>query len=301
MIIASIKKGIYINFARLVHILSGSHISRIPGVLEVYKFLYYSLLPKDSLVKVKIFGNTLVVDAKDMGGVGLSIIFDKIYHRTMTNYLQNTIKEGMVFVDIGANIGYFSVIASKLVGNSGKVIAFEPEKHNFELLEMNVQINACNNISCINKAISNIESNSDLFVDKISFGSASLVSPSKYVRTFSHEKYLVETISLDKFIDTKVDIVKIDVEGYETKVIDGMKRILLENRDIILIVEYIPYGAVRINRKPCEMFDALTNVGFSLFDIDERNNKVCPITADVIIKKYTGNETTNILARRIHE
>ena len=79
--------------------------------------------------------------------------------------MREILKPGMVVLDIGANIGYHTLISSKLVGNTGKIYSFEPEPHNFKLLLKNIEINEFKNIIPINKALSNNIGSTKLFLD----------------------------------------------------------------------------------------------------------------------------------------
>ena len=85
----------------------------------------------------------------------LRLSFNGVYEPCETEFVMNEIKKGDVVLDIGANIGYYTLIFARLVGEEGKVFAFEPDPENFALLKKNVEINGYHNVVLVQKAISN--------------------------------------------------------------------------------------------------------------------------------------------------
>ena len=103
------------------------------------------------------------------------MVVDK-YERATTDLLKDLLHPGMIFVDVGANIGYFSLLAANLVGTEGTVYAFEPEPGNHELLRKNIELNSYSNIVMIQKAVSNKSGSAPLFLSALDSGSHSLYS-----------------------------------------------------------------------------------------------------------------------------
>ena len=140
------------------------------------------------------------------------------YEKGTTRLFRDLVKEGMVVLDIGANVGYYSLIVAQLVGEKGAVFAFEPAPDNLALLARNIKVNGFSNITPVPKAVSNKTGKGRLFLGN------DTVSHSMYER---HEKgsIEIEVTSLDVFmenINRPVDLVKIDVEGSEMRVLEGM-------------------------------------------------------------------------------
>ena len=113
-------------------------------------------------------------------------------------------------MDIGTHIGYYSLLAAKLMENSGKVYAFEPEPYNYNILTKNIEINGYRNIIPIKKAVSNNCGKTMLFIDSVHFSGHSIC-----VTTGKENSIEVETTTLDDFFitwvrDTKVDLIKIE-------------------------------------------------------------------------------------------
>ena len=127
------------------------------------------------------------------------------------------ISEGDIVIDVGAFPGDFTLHASTLAGNSGKVIAIEPHPKNFSLLKLNVMVNNLKNVFLVNKAVSSYE------------GKALLAGSNVDAHLSDSEGIEVETVTLDKLLlnlgVNHADVVKIDVEGNEESVLRGFSMI----------------------------------------------------------------------------
>lgn len=152
-------------------------------------------------------------------------------------FLEEYIKKGHVIIDIGANVGYHTLIFSKLTGENGFVYAFEPEPLNYKTLKKNVDLNNLDNVRCVNKAISEKQETLDFFVsNSFNKGTHSLVyNPIQH----SQESIKIDAIPLSHFILendlNKIDFIKIDVEGAEYEVIKGMETSLIEYKPTLLV------------------------------------------------------------------
>jgi len=132
---------------------------------------------------------------------------------------------GGVFYDIGANVGFFTVIGARLVGAAGRVYAFEPVPENAAAVRRNVQLNAFQNVVVLEKAVSRMGGQGELWVAEYSGGSAlaTAVPPPDTVGTM-----LVDLVAIDDLVAQKEleppAVVKIDVEGAELDVLKGMTK-----------------------------------------------------------------------------
>lgn len=155
------------------------------------------------------------------------------YESETTLFFKKNIKPGMIVVDIGANIGYFTRIFAKLVGEEGKIYAFEPDKENFELLKKNTS--HLLNVEVINAAVSELTGTINFYHIVGATGTHSLISSS------DAEVRSVPCYSLDEFfLNRKApDFLKIDVEGAEAQVFKGMEEVLDKNK-ITVVFEYQP-------------------------------------------------------------
>ena len=157
------------------------------------------------------------------------------YEKQEIDFLYRNLQKGDVFVDVGANIGLFTLNASKLVGNSGKVYAFEAFKPSFNKLKYHIDSNQINNTLVEHCAIVDQEKMIEILYhkDEQNFGMAS-----SYLQEFSN-KELVKGISLDDYVEDKtiqnIKLIKIDIEGGEYDALQGMKQILKNQKPKVLI------------------------------------------------------------------
>jgi FkbM family methyltransferase len=151
------------------------------------------------------------------------------------------VHEGFVAIDIGAHLGYYALILSRIVGSNGRVIAFEPVPSNFRILSENIELNRCKNVQAVNKAVSN---RSGRFEG--AFPNESKLSSSfSLLKNDDANPITVEAVLLDDFLkdwDCPIDFIEIDVEGAEGMVLDGARK-TIESYHPILLVEVHHFGA----------------------------------------------------------
>ena len=153
---------------------------------------------------------------------------DDLYYVTpgregiIEKFLVSTLKGEDIFVDVGANIGYYTILAAKKVKKQGKVIAIEPIPENVGVLMTNIKLNNLNNVRVMPKAAWNTSN------IKIAMYIPSIKERIKFFGTSSSGKrgynlVLVETVTLDSVLDStkKIKVIKIDVEGAEKQVLEG--------------------------------------------------------------------------------
>ena len=163
---------------------------------------------------------------------------EKTYEDKTSEFILNNLNEDSVFFDIGANEGYFSVLASKK-NIKGKTYSFEPVQSLIPIINKNISINKIKNCRVLNIGIgkNNYKTKINLFPE-INSGASSIIR--KY-RFFSKSQ-IIQIKSLDNFyreenLNFVIDLIKIDVEGYEMQVIEGMKN-LLKNKKIKNLLFY---------------------------------------------------------------
>lgn len=187
-------------------------------------------------------------------------------------YIKNQLYEGEVFVDIGANVGAYSLVASGLVGRSGKVIAFEPASKSFLRLSKNISMNGLTNIIPERKAVLDKNSQIELYIsNRHNMGMSSI---------FHHDSESgisekVEAISLDDYAEKKniprISVIKIDIEGSEMLALRGMGKIIENFRPRILIElkeETLTESGYQVN----DIEEYLIHSGYEKYIINEQGN-----------------------------
>ena len=179
------------------------------------------------------------------------------------------------FLDIGAHYGYFTLLASEIVGLNGQVISFEPSSKSFQLLKLNTE--PAKNIKCFQKAISNSEDNivfyefPNLHSEYNSTDITQFEKESWYKNT-PPTKVEVKCTTIDKITHTESfnpKIIKIDVEGAEYKVINGGLS-YFQTHSPFIVMEYLE--PKRKNETHVDALNALLNIGYKSHIIDKDGN-----------------------------
>jgi len=191
-----------------------------------------------------------------------------------TDYLMNSgiVKEGDVVLDIGANIGYYALIESQLVGNHGRVYASEPVLDNFELLRANVKINHLENVQTFPFAFGEREGKSRIYVSQ----SANLCA---FDRNAVGGKIVgvqeVPMTTTDTFLENRgfPDLIRMDVEGYEYEIIKGMLKTL--KRNVKILVElHPPFLSQKLNEILRILVQNNFKVRFAVFEHKAAESKL---------------------------
>jgi FkbM family methyltransferase len=189
-------------------------------------------------------------------------------------------KEGDIVVDIGAYIGLYTIIASKRVGANGKVIAIEADPSNFELLNRNIKVNQLTNIISLNNAVYSKETKLKLYLPGEELGHTTYNTVMSD-RAKNEDKFVeVSANTLDYLLQLKeitdVNWVKIDVEGAEFEVLKGAHNLLLNSRNIVILMEV--HGSTNDYRLKLEEFIRSYNLKIEFEKIYEN-------TGYIIIRK----------------
>ncbi|MBU3918414.1 FkbM family methyltransferase [Patescibacteria group bacterium] len=152
------------------------------------------------------------------------------------HYNSSQIKKGMTVVDIGAHIGTFTLSVAKKAGKQGKVITIEPELNNFTQLTRNLEINKIKNVIPVNLALSDFNGKGDFFVSKGS-GCHSLL-PREGENIINKIQVKIKTLDtlLEESNITRIDLLKIDAEEAELKILKGAEKTLLKNPQMKIVI-----------------------------------------------------------------
>lgn len=235
------------------------------------------------------FGKLIEVNTPE----GNKLIIDSLFHYTLVQtgdlrdyepdlreLILKLTKPGMVAYDIGANVGTFSFLFASIVDNDGIVYAFEPEENNFRCLQKAILINSSKNIVIHDLAVGDKETSAN-FDRRGGAFSGRLVGQGHY-NTSSNIK-TVETVSLDHLVTKRnyrvPDILKIDVEGNEKMVIDGMCGILEKYAPIVICEIHTHLGELME-----DVTEVLSRYGYKVLTIKQ--------VLDIVSEKATDLEKT---------
>ena len=267
-----------VTLFQVVAILRVSSIGRLLSKTKLGASVLRSLSrrtrPATGEICIRLRGMKFVIGVNDTKGVGADLLEGE-FEPVQTALLSSQLKPGMTFIDVGANIGYYTVIASKIVGNSGRIHCFEPEPQNCRILAKNILENKLSNVYLHNVALSDSTGIVVLHTDSKNFGAHSLCK----ANIFSNEGSELSVLAtrLDDFVAangiSKVDMIKLDVQGAEAKVIAGAMRTLITQKPM-LFLELWPYGIQKMGDDPTTMLQDLERMGYAIQVIEAyRTNK----------------------------
>lgn len=262
------NKLVFTVFKKAAYTLRGRHLNRFKPVRNTLNYVLRKLKP----TSVTVFGNRIWLDEDD--SLRLSIV--GIYEPLTVKHFREHLKPGDNVLDIGAHIGYYSLIAAERVGKKGRVYAFEPNKDNLALLTKNINANKYKNIVIIDKAVAKTAKKAKLFLSPVSTGMHSLID----IDGNNGEATMVDVVSLDKLFGKnppKISAIKMDIEGGEYSAVEGMAHLLKKSKNIKLFAEFSPYAIKRSGRSPGGFLKYLKSIGFQLHGIDEFQSQVKPI------------------------
>lgn len=239
---------------------------------------------------VKVNNCRMKIDLRD-NIISRYLFVDGVWEPYESQLMSNLLLPGMTVIDVGAHIGYHSLLAAQAIGTKGRVISFEPSPDNYRLLTENIQLNGFSEvIHAENAALSDQRGELELFLSSYNTGDHRIYS------TLSDDDELfnagaqrlsvkVAALKLDDYLDQQhvshVDLIKIDVQGAEMSVLSGMKQTLLRNPELILFTEFWPHGLRRFGTEPQDLLSFLVDeIGFSLFHIQPEEHRVVPVTPE---------------------
>lgn len=184
------------------------------------------------------------------------------YEKAETAIVIKEVKKGHTVLDIGANVGHFTILMAELVGKDGKVFAFEPDPESFEELKKNIEKYGYENVTLVKKAISDINGKASLYICHGDRRNNSLYD--------KYDRYIeVDTIRSDDYLNGHhIDFIKMDIQGGEVAALEGMSNILQNNKNVKMIIEAWTVGLIKAGTDIDRFVKLLLENKFQLFYID---------------------------------
>lgn len=231
------------------------------------------LLRRFNLLKerfVKKLSNGLLMELSANDHIEKYLFWYGSYEKKEVITMQTFLTADSVVVDIGANIGYYSLMAAKKAP-AGHIYSFEPVRNNLEKLERNISLNGVTVIHPIKAAISNISGSTTVYV---SADDNSGMSGLRSAENFSGESEIVKCFALDDAVTEynlpKIDLIKIDVEGSEVNVLQGMKNTRSQQKPVLLI-EVSAATLSMYNEKIETIYRILSADQYAAYKVTEKN------------------------------
>lgn len=209
--------------------------------------------------------------------VSKAIAEDNIWEPFETQLLIERLHPDSVFVDVGANIGYYTLIAASIIGEQGRVFSFEPDPENFSLLQRNVEHNRVSPVHAVDAALSDEDCSGKLYLNDNNFGDHQVYDdgsgrPSRSIRLLQGERYLSPKTGA-------IDLLKVDTQGAEYHVIKGLLPLLKNSgQKLSMIVEFWPYGLRKAGASGHQLLDLLAELELPFQIIDHTEFELIPCT-----------------------
>lgn len=275
---------------------------------EVATFIYTILLKPRPLrllatrlirlmipAEIEVSGASVTLNPKDAivsGNLALGC-----YERFNMDFLLQHLEEGQHFLDIGANLGLYSLIAASRTGPSGRVLGVEPGPENLSFLETSIQRNGFENLTPVQAAIGDACGTAALFVNDLNLADHRLYNVDGRTKSIPVEVVTVDELLArhDGFVP---DWIKIDTQGFEAKVWRGMRGFLDTEPDVNILMEVWPWGIRQAGDDPAELLHSIRDHGFHMFRLDGHRRHVSPIDEATVLGLDAERQHCDLLISR---
>lgn len=222
---------------------------------------------------VDIEGFRLILDTADISVSG-PILREGKWEPHLTGVFRRYIKPGSRVADIGANVGYFTMLAASIVGIHGEVLAFDPNSENARLILLNIAENGFSNVSLFPLALSD---NTGYAYFSSHIGSNGGLIAAKHAQLADGRGLVVPTARLDELVKAPIDFIKVDTEGAEYRILRGAQGLLASARPIVTS----EFSCEMISRvsgvHPRDYLALFLSYGYSIYVIDKQTGRLEPI------------------------
>ena len=257
--------------------------------------------------KVKVEPATLYLNPNDPVFSGALTL--RVYEKSEIAFFKKHCRGDMVFADVGSNVGLYSALALHTLSNKGRIIALEPHPESFALLSKNAEVN---------QKARGIENAPQIDIFQMAASSQSgmrtlaLNPDNKADNRVSDapdewESIPVEAKSMDELLAeqgiAEVNFVKMDVQGYEHRIVSGFMETLRRSTKTIVLTEFWPQGINSSEGDARTYLQTLSDLGFTLYELKERPlGHIEPLENwDMLIKRLHGRKYTNLIAVKGYE
>jgi FkbM family methyltransferase len=252
------------NFSlRCQHFLRKSWPEKISAVQFRFRSLWFRLFPSIALPAHLPYGGWWI----DRNDTVSNMISQGEFEKAEWHFVNHFLRKGMTVVDIGAHHGFYTILCSKKVGSTGRVIAFEPSPGEQRKLSFHLRINHCNNVKIEPYALAGQSGKATLFVVKgrdTAFNSLRPPAVSKPIREIT-----VRTMSLEDYLNKEdirgIDFLKIDAEGAELEIFMGANTLFNRNSSPIIMAEVSDLRTKQWGYQASRIFDYLSERGYRWF------------------------------------
>jgi len=247
---------------------------------------------------VTVDGSTLYLNPTDP--VLSSAVAFGIYENYERQVFRQFCREGATVVDVGANIGLYTVIAAARVGKAGKVISIEPHPESFHFLRQTVEANGLSQVRGFNVAAGDSAKTVSLFVTDENKADSRI-----YDQSAQRPNIPTEMVDLDSLLSANgvdhVDLIKLDIQGAEGLALRGLAKTIARNNNLTLFLEFWPWGLEQTGERAATFLHELLLAGFKLSEIDEGQRRLLDVdNVEHLIASHHNLQYTGADLRRSH-
>lgn len=230
------------------------------------------------------------------------MVLSGIYEPAEFSLLEKVVQPGDAILDIGANIGLHTLVMSRIAGEAGHVVSFEPEVVNQRYLKRNLARNGFRNVTVVGKAVCDTSGPKTFFINPLNTGDHRLHGDGSHSHSVT-----VDAVSIDDYLgaDKRVDLIKMDIQGGEADALRGMAATLDANPALCMMFEFWPYGLHLAGRRVEDVLGFIHDRRFDTYLIDEEQFRLTPMGFDGIMDRvdqtvpgYRFEDTFNIFCAR---
>jgi len=215
-----------------------------------------------------------------------------VYEKPETRFFRAVCRPGITFLDIGANVGYYTALA--MAAGASKVVALEPDPENFRYLEATIRANAPAQAIAVPKAAGTAPGKLTLYRSSSNRGDNRL-----YPNELSDQSCAVEVCTIDQLLvelnTLTVDLLKADVQGYEAQVLEGMQHTIARSSNLTGMMEFWPDGLMRAGTQPVDFLNRLEQLGLRLYELTSKGNLSALRDKRDLIARHPGRQYTNVV------
>lgn len=283
-------------YRQLLRVAGGRGWSRVFPFNLLNTWLTTQILPRLKTPVATVHGHRMRLDPLDSLGLSTYGTWEPFETRVLSGLVQ----PGDVVVDVGANIGYYTLLFARWVGPTGQVIAFEPAPANVALLRDNIARNGYGNVVVEPSAVSDRRGEADLYLSRENLGDHRLGVEDHRLRSAGGQVTVrVPLVRLDDYFREARQLpalVKIDVQGAEQQVLDGMQDLLSRAGALTLVLEFSPAALEQMGTAPPALLEFLRGQGLQIYELDEKARCQRPVDGGWYDRaRFGADGLTNLL------
>jgi FkbM family methyltransferase len=209
--------------------------------------------------------------------------------RWQTSVFMSHLQPGMSVLDLGGNIGFYTMMARSIIGPEGRVVTFEPYPRSAAMIRASIEANDYKNVTVVQAGVSDSDSTGKLYLSPDSWAEHSLLDLEHSKPSADGYTMDVELVTVDRALEKlnhnfHVDIIKIDIEGGEWRAVHGMTKVLACNPKLTIMTEFWPHGFSRAGSAPQQYLDFLQDAGFAIANMNAKTQKIEPMTVEQMVE-----------------